>query len=60
MSVSCECCVLSGGDLCVGLTTRPGESYCVWCVYLSVIVKSRKWRPWRVGSGRSATGGETY
>jgi len=25
MSVSCECCVLSG--LCIGLITRPEESY---------------------------------
>jgi hypothetical protein len=31
MSVSCECCVLSGGSLCVGLITRPEESYWVWC-----------------------------
>jgi hypothetical protein len=27
MSVSCECCVLSGRGLCVGRITRPGESY---------------------------------
>ena len=27
MSVSCECCVLSGRRLCVGLITRPEESY---------------------------------
>jgi hypothetical protein len=27
MFVSCECCVLSGRGLCVGLITRPGESY---------------------------------
>jgi len=26
-SVSCECCVLSGSGLCVGLITRPEESY---------------------------------
>jgi len=32
MSVSCECCVLSGRGLCVGLITRPEESYGVWCV----------------------------
>jgi len=32
MSVSCEYCVLSGRGLCVGLTTRPEESYRVWCV----------------------------
>jgi hypothetical protein len=27
MSVPCECCVLSGRGLCVGLITRPEESY---------------------------------
>jgi hypothetical protein len=27
MSVSCECCVLSGRGLCDGLVTRPEESY---------------------------------
>lgn len=27
MSVSCECCVLSGRGLCVGLITHPEESY---------------------------------
>jgi hypothetical protein len=32
MSVSCECCVLSGRDLWDGLITRPEESYQVWCV----------------------------
>jgi hypothetical protein len=37
MSVSCECCELSGRGLCDGLITRPEESYRVWCV--SVIVK---------------------
>jgi len=31
MSVSCECCVLSGRGLCVGLVTCP-ESYQVWGV----------------------------
>jgi hypothetical protein len=31
MSVCCEFCVLSGRDLCVGLITRPEESYRV-CV----------------------------
>jgi hypothetical protein len=34
MSVSCECCVLSGKGLCVGLITRPEESYRVWCVWV--------------------------
>jgi hypothetical protein len=32
MSVSCECCVLSGRGLCDGVVTRPEESYRVWCV----------------------------
>jgi hypothetical protein len=32
MSVSCECCVLSGRALCDGLIPRPEESYRMWCV----------------------------
>jgi hypothetical protein len=32
MSVSCECRVLSGRGLCVGLITRTEESYRLWCV----------------------------
>jgi hypothetical protein len=32
MSLSCGCCVLLGSGLCVGLITRPEESYGVWCV----------------------------
>jgi len=36
MSVCCECCVLSGGVLCVGLISGPEDSYRVWCA-LSVI-----------------------
>jgi hypothetical protein len=32
MDVSCKCCVLSGRVLCVGLITRPEESYGVRCV----------------------------
>jgi len=30
MSVSCECCVLSGRGLCVGLITRLEESCRMW------------------------------
>jgi hypothetical protein len=37
MSVSCECCVLSGRGFCDGLITHPEESYRVLCVSLSVI-----------------------
>ena len=32
MSVSSECCVLSGRGLCDGLIIRPEEPYRVWCV----------------------------
>ena len=32
MSVSCECCVLSGRSLCDELITRPEKSYRLWCV----------------------------
>jgi len=32
MSISCECCVLLGRGLCVGLVTGPEESYRVWRV----------------------------
>ena len=34
MSVCCECCVLSGIGLCVGLITPPEESCRVWCVWV--------------------------
>jgi hypothetical protein len=32
MSVSCECCVLSGRGLCDELVLRPEESYRLCCV----------------------------
>jgi hypothetical protein len=32
MSVSCECCVLSGRGLCDELVPRPEEPYRMWCV----------------------------
>jgi hypothetical protein len=35
MSVCCECCVLSGRCLRVGLIIRPVGSYRVWCVWVS-------------------------
>jgi hypothetical protein len=34
MSVSCECCVLSGRGLCDGLIARPEETYRIWCVWV--------------------------
>jgi hypothetical protein len=41
MSVSCDCRVLSGRGLVVGLITFPGNSYKVLCVSMSVVVKPR-------------------
>jgi len=32
MSVTCDCCVLSGRGLCDKPITRPGESYRLWCI----------------------------
>ena len=57
MSVSCKCCVLSGRGLCVGLITRPEESYRLWCVVVCDLETSKKRRPWPA-LGRSATGRE--
>jgi hypothetical protein len=34
MPVTCECCGLSRKGLCVGLITRPEESYRVWCAWM--------------------------
>jgi hypothetical protein len=34
MDVCLLCYVLSGTGLCVGLITRPEESYRVWCVWM--------------------------
>jgi len=43
MSVSCECCMLSGRSPCVGLTIRLEKSYRM-CVYmcLSVVEEPRR------------------
>ena len=34
VSFSCECRMLLGRGCCVGLITRPEESYGVWCVWV--------------------------
>jgi len=39
MSVSCECCVLSGRGLCDELVTRLEESYRLWCVVVCDLEK---------------------
>jgi len=47
MSLSCECCVLSGRGLCVGLITRPEESYVsVLCPAYREREATIMWRPW--------------
>ena len=38
VSVFCEYCVPSGSGICIGLITRPEESYRVWCVCVCVCV----------------------
>jgi len=51
MSVSCECCVLSGRGLCDGLITCPEESYRLRCVVECDLETSRMMRPWPTGRG---------
>ena len=34
MFICCQCCVLGGRGLCVGLITRPDESHRLWCVWV--------------------------
>ena len=46
-SVSWKCCVLSGRGLCVGLITRPDESYRLWRVCDREAWIMRK--PWHTG-----------
>jgi hypothetical protein len=48
ISVSCECCVLAGRGLCVGLITPPEESYRVWCVSECDREASITRRPWPI------------
>ena len=45
--VCCKCCVLSGRGLCVGLITRPGESYRLWRVVVcdQETSKTRRLKP---------------
>ena len=45
MDICCECRVLSGRGLCDELTTRPEESYRLWCV-VCVLETSRIGAPY--------------
>jgi len=47
MSVCCECCVLSGRGLCVGLIIRSEDTYRLWCVGIHCI---RGWVGPRAGT----------
>jgi hypothetical protein len=58
MSVSCECCVLSGRGLCDGLIIRPEESYRMWCVCDREALTMKR-RPWP-DMGFRATGKKMY
>ena len=53
MTVSCECCVLSGRGLCDELITRPEESYRMWCVVECDLGTSWMRRPWPNGESLS-------
>ena len=57
MSVSCECCVLSGRGLCDGPIPRPEESYWLCCVIVCHVETSTVRRPW-APSGCCARGGQ--
>jgi hypothetical protein len=46
MSVSCECCVLSGRGLCHEPIPRAEGSYRIWCVIVCDLETSRMRRPW--------------
>jgi hypothetical protein len=50
MFFSCECCVLSGRCICVGLIIHPEESYWLWCVVVCDLGTSwmRSWPTWTV------------
>jgi len=55
MSVSLQCCVLSGRGLWIGLITRPEEPYRVWCVWvwprsLDLEEALVHWRCWVMGN----------
>jgi hypothetical protein len=52
MSVSCDCCALSGRGLCDELITFPKESYRLWCVGVCNRETSGMRRPWPSATGR--------
>jgi hypothetical protein len=56
MFVCCECCVLSGRDLCDEMITSPEESYRLWCVVVYDLENLKNEEAMtRVGSQRHST-----
>ena len=55
MDICCECWVLSGRGLCVGLITRPEESYRLWCVVVCDLETSKMRGTWPTGGCWAAT-----
>ena len=53
MSVSCECCVLSGRGICDELITRPEEPYRMWCAVVCDLETSWMRRLWSTGGCRA-------
>ena len=46
MSVSCDCCVVSGRSLCDGPIPSPEESYRLWCFVVCDLETSKIRRQW--------------
>jgi len=46
MFFCCECCVLSGSDLCDQLITHPEESYQLWSIIVCDLETSIMGRAW--------------
>ena len=51
MFVSCECCVLSGRDLCDKLITHPEVPYHLWCAAVCDLEASVIRRTWAMVEG---------
>jgi len=51
MFVCCECCVLSGRDLCDELITQPEKSYRLWSVVVCALETSWMRKSWPSGGG---------
>jgi len=57
MFICCECCLLTGRDLCDELITRPEESYRLCCVVVCDLQTSWMRRSWPTGGWGGGGGG---